>query len=70
MGEPLSGEFSGAVGHVAPAKDAQGQHLGRGQLRLETGGEVLAHRLGQGVGVALLHEVVDNNESVVSHDRS
>jgi hypothetical protein len=69
VGEPTGGEFVAAVGQVAPTEHAQFQYLRRRQLRLEARVEVGSLRLGQGVDVAPLHEVVDDDQ-LGSHDQN
>ena len=59
--KPTRWEFVAAVGHILTAKDAEGQHLSGREVGLKVRGEVRPGGFEQGVGVALLHEIVDGD---------
>ena len=61
--EPVGGEFTSGVGHVLAAEHAEPQHLFRGQFRPELRIEIAARPGDQLVAIALLHAVVNLDDT-------
>jgi len=55
-----------AIGHVFAAKNAKLEHLFRSEFRSKIGMKISPRRLRQSIGVAALHEIV-NDDSQMFH---
>ena len=59
--EPSSRKLLLTIGQIFAAKNSQSQHFGRCEFRIKFRVKVPAHRLGQGIDIMLLHQVVDDD---------
>ena len=63
MSEPGAREFLSAVGHVFSAKDTEREHCLRSKVRREVGCEISTDWRSAGVGVPVLHAIMNNDNT-------
>ena len=68
--EPRSRKLVTAISHVDAAKDAQLEHFSGRQVRHKSGVELSAFARGKLVAIILLHQVIDDHQSVLKLHRS